>query len=374
MTAGQIELREGVEAALVANKIARAVALGEGLPESDFDYAGVSQESRAEVHKLMRILKRATGKHFAVIVEIGEDLSKAKELLGHGNFLPWLQAEFRWSERTARNYMSLAAHFQGESANFADLDVSTGLALAAAPAEVKDPIMQRVEAGEIISKAEVEAAIHVVRPGQVQGRPPPARAVPPYTRIVAVGDEAAAQAPVMTGADFRRVGARQAADELLRSLSAIAAALARHQDIGEIVATSADAEQIGCARGLKLSAGSRRPWAGKNQTSQGSRVRLCPCAPRAFCRSLCVMRPPSRPSVSPLPSFVSRPDFIPRPVSFVDEMRAVWRWLTGRQPAPSLKERSASGRWSRRWPRRWPKRRRPRRRARCPPGGKRWAA
>ena len=251
MTAGQIELREGVEAALVANKIARAVALGEGLPESDFDYAGVPQESRAEVHKLTASFKRATGKHFAVIVEIGEDLSKAKELLGHGNFLPWLQAEFRWSERTARNYMSLAAHFQGKSANFADLDVSTGLALAAAPAEVKDPIMQRVEAGEIISKAEVEAAIHVVRPGQVQGRPPPARAVPPYTRIVAVGDEAAAQAPVMTGADFRRVGARQAADELLRSLSAIAAALARHQDIGEIVATLTDAEQNWLREGVE---------------------------------------------------------------------------------------------------------------------------
>ena len=34
MTAEQIQLREGLEPTLVANEIARAVALGEGLPET----------------------------------------------------------------------------------------------------------------------------------------------------------------------------------------------------------------------------------------------------------------------------------------------------------------------------------------------------
>jgi Protein of unknown function (DUF3102) len=61
---------------------------------------------------------------------------RAKELLGHGNFMSWLKAEFRWSERTARNYMSLAAHFQGKTANFADLDLGTARELIDAPAEV----------------------------------------------------------------------------------------------------------------------------------------------------------------------------------------------------------------------------------------------
>ena len=158
MTPEQIQLREGLEPTLVANEIASAVALGEGLPETFFDYGRVQEESRAEVYELTKSVKDARGRHLAVIVEIGGALCRAKELLGHGNFLPWLKAEFRWSERTARNYMSLAAHFQGKTANFADLDLGTARELIDAPAEVSDPIMRRAEAGETISREEVKAA------------------------------------------------------------------------------------------------------------------------------------------------------------------------------------------------------------------------
>ena len=59
MTAEQIQLREGLEPTLVANEIARAVALGEGLPETFFDYGCVPQESRAEVYELTKSLKDA---------------------------------------------------------------------------------------------------------------------------------------------------------------------------------------------------------------------------------------------------------------------------------------------------------------------------
>jgi Protein of unknown function (DUF3102) len=102
------------------------------------DYGCVPQESRAEVYELTKSVKDARRMHLAVIVE-GGTLRRAKDLLGHGNFLPWLKAEFRWSERTARNYMSLADHFQGKTANFADLDSGTARELIDAPAEVSDP-------------------------------------------------------------------------------------------------------------------------------------------------------------------------------------------------------------------------------------------
>ena len=154
-TAEQIQLREGLEPTLVANEIASAVALGEGLPETFFDYGCVPQESRAEVYELTKSVKDARGRHLAVIVNIGA-LRRAKELLGHGNFQPWLKAEVRWSERTARNYMSLAAHFQGKTANFADLDLGTARELIDSPAEVSEPIMRRAEAGETISQEEVK--------------------------------------------------------------------------------------------------------------------------------------------------------------------------------------------------------------------------
>jgi hypothetical protein len=45
MTAEQIELREGLEPTLVANEIASAVALGEGLPETFFDMDAYSRRA-----------------------------------------------------------------------------------------------------------------------------------------------------------------------------------------------------------------------------------------------------------------------------------------------------------------------------------------
>jgi Protein of unknown function (DUF3102) len=53
---------------------------------------------------LHEILKRETGD----VVEIGRLLTSAKEELGHGEFLPWLEREFSLSEKTANRYM--AAH------------------------------------------------------------------------------------------------------------------------------------------------------------------------------------------------------------------------------------------------------------------------
>ena len=62
MTAEQIQLREGLEPTLVANEIASAVALGEGLPETFFDYGCVPQESRTEVYELTKASRtRAVG-------------------------------------------------------------------------------------------------------------------------------------------------------------------------------------------------------------------------------------------------------------------------------------------------------------------------
>ena len=37
------------------------------------------------------------------LIEVGNDLLGVEEALGHGQFLPWLKAEFGWSERTARD-------------------------------------------------------------------------------------------------------------------------------------------------------------------------------------------------------------------------------------------------------------------------------
>ncbi|MGA2793921.1 MAG: DUF3102 domain-containing protein [Roseiarcus sp.] len=141
-----------------AEEIARMAALGKGLSETDFDYAAVPAENVAEINKLVSRIRATHRRHLEAVYEIGADLLRAKELLGHGNFLPWLQAEFRWSERTANNYMSIARFFQGKTANFADLDVGTAAALAAksTPAEIRNELLERAVAGQSISREEVK--------------------------------------------------------------------------------------------------------------------------------------------------------------------------------------------------------------------------
>jgi hypothetical protein len=47
---------------------------------------------------------------------------------------------------------------------------------------------------------------------------------------------------------------------------------------------------------------------------------------------------PPRPSVSPLPSYASRPELI-HLVSFSDACRQIGRWITGRKPRQTMRER-----------------------------------
>lgn len=49
------------------------------------------------------------------------------------------------------------------------------------------------------------------------------------------------------------------------------------------------------------------------------------------------MIPPRHPSASPLPSFATRPQVAPRPVSFANSLRAIVAWWKGRPP--TLRER-----------------------------------
>ncbi len=284
MTAEQIELREGLEPTLVANEIASAVALGEGLPETFFDYGCVPQESCAEVHELTKSVKDARGRHLAVIVEIGGALWRAKELLGHGNFLPWLKAEFRWSERTARNYMRLAAHFQGKMANFADLDLAAARELIDAPAEIRDPIMRRAEAGESVSREEVKAAVRISRADYV-----PVTLSPPPSDIkhVSVSQSWFAEPPtkeppprVLTSADLWEAAHTSAGPAIARDLSDLAFQLRRCQNADKLVETlSADErEEVrdGVEAAMRIKAAldklDRRDAAGRVDLGEGSHV------------------------------------------------------------------------------------------------------
>lgn len=51
----------------------------------------------------------------AVIGASGQDTTGADRGVPHGQWLPWLDAEFGWSDRTARSYMQVAEAFKSET-------------------------------------------------------------------------------------------------------------------------------------------------------------------------------------------------------------------------------------------------------------------
>lgn len=96
------------------------------------------------------------------IIEIGFELIAAKKEIGHGNWGRWLQKEFEWTERTARNFMAMAERF-GNRKTFSDLRPSTLQALLALPEGEEDKfIAAQAEAGEPVGEMttrEVKSAI-----------------------------------------------------------------------------------------------------------------------------------------------------------------------------------------------------------------------
>lgn len=106
---------------------------------------------------------RALAKNVARdIVEIGRHLTEAKASCKHGEWLPWLESEFAWSERQARNFMQVFEAF-GKSANFADfnLPLSSVYSLSApsTPEPARAEAIARAEAGETVTRADVDAMI-----------------------------------------------------------------------------------------------------------------------------------------------------------------------------------------------------------------------
>ena len=121
---------------------------------SGFDYGGLETATANQIRSIAdRIRTRA--KDF--YLEIGRDLIAAHDALGHGLFGKWLDAEFGWTDRTARNFMSAARLAESKSEIVSVLPATALYKLAApsTPETVRDQIIARVENGESISVKEI---------------------------------------------------------------------------------------------------------------------------------------------------------------------------------------------------------------------------
>jgi hypothetical protein len=90
-------------------------------------------------------------------IEIGNELLAVKSALPHGQFGPWLRAEFGWGGRMAQNLMAVAEAFGPKTEIIADLAIQPTaaylLAAPSAPDEARQVALRRAESGEQITTA-----------------------------------------------------------------------------------------------------------------------------------------------------------------------------------------------------------------------------
>jgi hypothetical protein len=133
------------------------------LAVAGFDYSSLTKDiadhARAAAHRIRRQEQKAT----EAIFEIGRDLLAIKQMLEHGQFIRWVEAECMSAVRTAQNYMRAAQAFDGKYETVSHLAPTTVYALASAPAEARDEIVLKLEAGERPSEIQIKDRIWSAR-------------------------------------------------------------------------------------------------------------------------------------------------------------------------------------------------------------------
>jgi len=142
-----------------------------------FDYSPLEAKIAEKVRLSADRIRERLKKTLEDLIEVGNDLLVVKEALPHGQFLPWLRAEFGWSERTAQNFMSVAESFK--SAKFGDLPIQPSaaymLAAPAVPDSARQVAIEKAEAGEEITFSTAkEIVADAKKKGKKKAKPVPA--------------------------------------------------------------------------------------------------------------------------------------------------------------------------------------------------------
>ena len=73
-----------------------------------FDYTPLATKTANKVKEAAERIRQTVKRTIEDIMGVGNELLAVKDALPHGQFIPWLRAEFGWTERTARNFMAVA--------------------------------------------------------------------------------------------------------------------------------------------------------------------------------------------------------------------------------------------------------------------------
>lgn len=121
--------------------------------------------------ELDAIRDRIKGRNQNYRIETGRDLIKAKALLPHGGFGPWLKDNFNWSVSTAQSFMN-AARLADEAPAVEKLAPSAVMALSApnTPNTVKAEVIADIGEGKLATAKEIKAKIAEAKPVKPQAK------------------------------------------------------------------------------------------------------------------------------------------------------------------------------------------------------------
>jgi Protein of unknown function (DUF3102) len=111
-------------------------------------------------------IRRLGKRVIADVIEIGARLTECKRICGHGNWLPWLDREFGWTEMTATRFINVFD--MSKSNNLLDLDLPiSGLYLLAAPSgeSARAAVLDLAANGERVTHAQIKDTIEQARGG-----------------------------------------------------------------------------------------------------------------------------------------------------------------------------------------------------------------
>ena len=145
-----------------------------GAAEGVGPYEGDVQERTPEIVAAEIRMYYEAGRRITMLcgIEIGRRLCEAKELVGHGEWLKWLEKETPFSDRHAQNYMRIFREYGadqmwlfGPETNakyISDMPISKALLLLSVPESDREEFAQSVDA-ETLSEKELKEEIRKLK-------------------------------------------------------------------------------------------------------------------------------------------------------------------------------------------------------------------
>jgi hypothetical protein len=125
-----------------------------------FDYTTVSADTaaslRAQAERIRSCIKRTT----AAIIEIGRDLRRVKDDLGHGQFTAWVEAEVGIAARTAQRWMLVAELAdKNDTVSLLPPTIAYKIAPKTTSPDIVSTILAKAAAGETVPDSVVKKMI-----------------------------------------------------------------------------------------------------------------------------------------------------------------------------------------------------------------------